>query len=245
MDVMLQNRLNQLEENGFVVIEGALSHHEHTALAQKIRSLYQSGHDHGRNDVGTVWFDDVLDIEPGLFGDLILHKSVRQELTALAGHQLQLRSLRGHYYPGSYEQHWHMDFYGYWDQTEEGRLAARGVALNTTFYFQDGGPDTSHLEFVTGGHLRRPANVRRNAVIGTGQNEFTRWCESQPHTRIYPRAGDCVLFFSHIPHRGVKTDSASERSNVVCHYQLNPFYRGVWFLSEALGDAGIYPLAEP
>jgi hypothetical protein len=134
MDAMLENRLNQQEENGFVVIKGALSHDEHTALAEKIRSLYQSGHDHGQNDVGTVWFDDVLDIEPGLFSALILHRSVRQELTALAGHQLQVRSLRGHYYPGSYKQHWHMDFYGYWDQAEEGMLASRGVALNNVLF---------------------------------------------------------------------------------------------------------------
>jgi hypothetical protein len=94
---VLENRLNHLEENGFVIIAGALSHDEHAALAEEIRSLYQSGHHYGQNDVGTVRFDDVLDIEPGLFGTLILHRSVRQELTALAGHQLQVRSLGGHY----------------------------------------------------------------------------------------------------------------------------------------------------
>ncbi len=80
MDAVLEKCLNQLEENGFVIIEGAISHDGHTALAEKIRSLYHSGHDNGQNDVGTVWFDDVLDIEPGHFGALILHRSVRQEL---------------------------------------------------------------------------------------------------------------------------------------------------------------------
>jgi hypothetical protein len=137
-----------------------------------------------------------------------------------------------------------MDFYGYWDQSEQGRYAAQGLALNTTFYFQDGGPDISQLEFVTGGHLKRPAGIRRGAVIATEQNEFTRWCESQPRTIVYPQAGDCLLFYSHIPHRGLKTDSRRERSNVVCHYQVNPFYPGVWFLSETIGDFGIYPFAD-
>ena len=178
-----------------------------------------------------------------MFGSLVAHKSVRQELDGLCGRQLQLRSLRGHYYPAAYRQHWHMDFYGYWDQRSEGRAAGHGTAINTTFYFQDGGPDSSHIEFVTGGHLRPPVGVERGKVVATEANEFTRWCEQQPHTVVYPKAGDCLLFFSHIPHRGIKTDAAGKRSNVVCHYQANPFYPGVWFLSETLGDNGVYPLA--
>jgi Phytanoyl-CoA dioxygenase (PhyH) len=240
----LDDRLNHLSQYGYVIIERALSPSEYHTFADRIKALYHTGHDYGANDVGTIWFDDILSVDPDLFGSLIAHRSVRQELQALAGSQLQLRSLRGHYYPGQYRQHWHMDFYGYWDQRDQGQLAAQGLALNTTFYFQDGGPDSSQLEFVTGGHLERPAGVKRGAVIGTEQNEFTQWCESQPRTVIYPRAGDCVLFYSHIPHRGVKTDPFSERSNIVCHYQVNPFYPGVWFLSETIGDSGIYPFAE-
>lgn len=244
MHEFVARRLDDLATNGFVVIEGALTPDEYSAYAARLRTFYESGYAHGSNDVGTVWFDDVLDLDRNLFGSLIAHPSVRRELEGLCGRQLQLRSLRGHYYPGAYRQHWHMDFYGYWDQTAEGRVAGRGTAINTTFYFQDGDPETSHLEFVTGGHLRPPIGVARGKVVATEDNEFTRWCEEQPHMLVYPKAGDCVLFFSHIPHRGVKTDATSERSNVVCHYQANPFYPGVWFLSDTLGDAGIYPLAE-
>lgn len=240
----LEDRLNHLFEHGYVVINNALTPTEYQAFADRIASLYLAGHDHGANDVGTIWFDDILSVDPELFGTLVAHRSVRAELRALAGSQLQLRSLRGHYYPGQYTQHWHMDFYGYWDQVGQGRLAAKGLALNTTFYFQDGGPESSQLEFVTGGHLSRPVGVKRGAVIGTKQNEFTRWCDSQTKTVIFPQAGDCVLFYSHIPHRGIKTDPRSERSNVVCHYQVNPFYPGVWFLSETIGDTGIYPFAD-
>lgn len=112
----LDDRLNHLSQHGYVVIEGALSRPEYRAFADRIKALYHAGHDHGANDVGTIWFDDVLSVDPDLFGILIAHRSVRQELRALAGRQLQLRSLRGHYYPGQYRQHWHMDFYGYWDQ---------------------------------------------------------------------------------------------------------------------------------
>jgi hypothetical protein len=243
MRELVEQRLDDLATHGFVVIEGALGPDECAALSGRLRALHAEGHPRGSNDVGTVWFDDVLEVDPDLFGSLIAHPSVKEELRGLCGRQLQLRSLRGHVYPGAYQQHWHMDFYGYWDQIPDGRLASRGTAVNTTFYFQDGGPTTSQLEFVTGGHLRPPEGVERGEVIATEDNAFTRWCEDQPRTVIYPKAGDCVLFFSHIPHRGVKTDDTTERSNVVCHYQVNPFYPGVWFLSETLGDDGVYPLA--
>jgi Phytanoyl-CoA dioxygenase (PhyH) len=244
MNGIVSRRLDELEAQGFVVIERALSPEECAAYASRLRWLYEDGYPHGSNDVGTVWFDDVLSVDPGLFRKLIAHQSVRRELSALCGRQLQLRSLRGHYYPGAYKQHWHMDFYGYWDQESEGRIATRGIAVNTTFYFQDGGPEASRVEFVTGGHLTRPVGVERDKVVATEDNDFTKWCDDQPRTVVYPKAGDCLLFFSHIPHRGVKSDAVAERSNVVCHYQVNPFYPGVWFLSETLGDRGRYPVAQ-
>jgi hypothetical protein len=79
----LDYRLNHLSRHGYVVIEGALGRAEYQALADRIRSLYHSGHDHGANNVGTIWFDDILAIDPDLFGSLIAHRSVRQELRAL------------------------------------------------------------------------------------------------------------------------------------------------------------------
>jgi hypothetical protein len=243
MTETVSDRLDDLATDGFTLIRSALEATEAATFSKRLWALYESDHPRGMNDVGVVWFDDVLSVDAELFGSLIAHPSVRAELGALCGRQLQLRSLRGHYYPGPYRQHWHMDFYGYWQQKSEGLLAAQGTAFNTTFYFEDGGPETSHVEFVTGGHLRRPVGVERGSVIATEDNDFTRWCDEQPHTVVFPQTGDCLLFYSHIPHRGIKTDAASNRSNVVCHYQVNPFYTGVWFLSETLGDGGVYPLA--
>lgn len=239
----LEARLETLDREGFVLIPEALTPDDAERFAARLSKLYASGHEHGSNDVGTVWFDDVLDVDRDLFGSLVAHASVREEMRALCGSQLQLRSVRGHVYPDEYRQHWHMDFYGYWDQESEGRIAVRGVGINTTFYFQDGGPDTSYLQFVERGHRARPDGLDRRHVLGTADNALTEWCERQQHVEVHPRAGDCVLFYSHIPHRGIKVDRKSERSNVVCHYQTNPFYPGVWFLSEMLGGEGIYPFA--
>lgn len=235
--------LKHLREHGYVLIRGALDPTETADFANSLRSLYGSNHPRGQNDVGTVWFDDVLDVEPRRYSTLIGHPAVSAELREIGGRQVQLRSMRGHYYPGAYEQHWHMDFYGYWDQAHEGTQAATGLAINTTFYLQDGGPATSHLEVVARGHLQRPPGVARNKIAATESNEFTRWCQDQDTVNIYPQAGDCLVFYSHLPHRGIKSDPSSERSNVVCHYQLNPFFPQLWFLSDTLGDSGIYPFA--
>jgi len=66
---------------------------------------------------------------------------------------------------------------------------------------------------------------------------FQQWCakraieDEKCVTRIYPSAGDCVLFFSHLPHRGVKVNKDMERSNVVVNYQVSPMYPTIWHVS--------------
>jgi hypothetical protein len=236
--------IRHLGQHGYVVVPSALNGDECDAIDAALRRLLASGSEYGQNDVGTLWLDEVLADDRDRFAPLVAHPSVAPLLWAIGGRQIQLRSLRGHLYPGAYQQHWHMDFYGFWDQEDEGAFARASVAVNTTFYLQDGGPDTSRLELVRGGHLSRPGGLTRVGVRATEENDFTRWCEAQPRVVLEPRRGDCVVFFSHMPHRGLKVDPASWRSNVVCHYQLTPFYPGVWFLSEELGDQGIYPFVE-
>ena len=38
-------------------------------------------------------------------------------------------------------------------------------------------------------------------------------------------------FFSHIPHQGAKENPTVERSNIVCHYQNNPFFETISHVS--------------
>jgi len=74
-------------------------------------------------------------------------------------------------------------------------------------------------------------------------NEFRAWCDAQEPVILYPKAGDCVLFYSHIPHQGAKFQENLERSNVVCHYQCTPMYEGIWHVSRPIGYQGTFPLA--
>ncbi|MBA3469703.1 MAG: phytanoyl-CoA dioxygenase family protein [Herpetosiphonaceae bacterium] len=235
-------KLDQLERDGFLVISGALSPEEVQQSIEGLNNARRQGWQGAVSEVGSLWFDSLLDKDPQTFRPLVAHASVSPYLEMLAGAQLQLRSFRGHIYPGPYTQQWHMDFYGYWQQPKR-RYTVRGTAIQTTFYLHDHSPETGYLRFVKGGHLQEPPSLDRSTFRGSRANDFTRWCEEQEHVTIYPQAGDCILFFSHIPHRGAKDDPRMERSNIVCHYQVNPFFEGLWFVSSSLGFKGTFPLA--
>jgi hypothetical protein len=207
----LQARLDQLDRDGFLLIEGALSPAETERCRARINFAREQGWEEGLNEVGNMWFDRLLEQDPETFCPLIAHPSVRPYLEALLGPQCQLRSLRAHINPGAYLQEWHMDFYGYWRQPKR--------------------------------RLTVPPGLEPELVRGYGMNEFRAWCDRQEHVILYPKAGDCVLFYSHIPHQGAKVRDHLERSNVVCHYQCTPMYEGIWHVSRPIGYQGTFPLA--
>jgi hypothetical protein len=238
----VEEGLEKLERDGYLLIEGALSPEETERCRVALNQARANDWQEGLNSVGNMWFDHLLEQDPETFRPLIAHPGVRPYLAELLGPQLQLRRLRAHINPGAYHQEWHMDFYGYWD-APRARYAQKAVGFNTSFYFQDNGPGVAWLKFVRGGHLARPGGLQRGIDAFDPQNPFYRWCEEQPHDILYPKAGDAVLFFSHIPHQGAKEDASVERSNVVIHYQGTPFYEGIWHVSSPLGYAGTFPLA--
>jgi hypothetical protein len=237
----IDEQLDQLERDGFLLLSNALSPDEVEQLRAKLNYGREQNWQQGLNQVGNMWFDLLLEQDAKTFKPLVAHPSVRPYLEGAMGPQCQLRSLRGHINPGPYLQEWHMDFYGYWHQPLR-RFTSRGVGINTTFYFQDNGPELAHLKFVKGGHLAEPPGLDPAKFHGYDRNEFRDWCEAQEHVVLYPKAGDCVLFLSHIPHQGAKIVEDMERSNVVCHYQATPMYDGIWHVSRPLGYQGTFPL---
>ncbi len=244
MDETIAKNLETFEEKGWLLIPGALTPEETERCRMALNEARANGWEEGLNHVGNMWFDSLLDRMPDVFSPLVGHASVRPYLEALYGPQCQLRSLRGHINPGPYDQEWHMDFYGYWQQNDTGRYAARGTGINTTFYFQDNGPGIARLTYVKGGHrISPPLEVTREGGWSVSEVAFNAWAESLEHEIIYPKAGDCVLFFSHIPHKGSKDNDSVERSNIVCHYQNNPFYQGIAHVSVLQKHTG-FPLSK-
>ncbi len=245
MNAGVAQQLEELEEKGYVLIPGALTPEEVERCRISLNQARANGWEEGLNAVGNMWFDRLLDQMPDVFQPLVAHPNVRPHLEALLGPQCQLRSLRAHINPGAYLQEWHMDFYGYWHQPLDARYAVKGTGINTTFYFQDNGPGIARLTYVKNGHrIRPPAHLFHSGGWTLNHPEFEAWCYAQEQETIYPKAGDCVLFFSHIPHQGAKDNPEVERSNVVCHYQANPFYEGIAHVSSVHPFHGSFPLAK-
>lgn len=245
MDADIKQRLEEFEENGFILIPGALTPEETERCRVALNEARANGWEEGLNHVGNMWFDCLLDRMPEIFGPLIGHPSVAPYLKALYGPQCQLRSLRGHINPGPYLQEWHLDFYGYWRQNDKALYASKATGINTTFYFQDNGPDIAHLTYVKGGHrIPPPDEVVHPDGWSVSEAAFNAWADSLEHVILYPKAGDAVVFYSHIPHRGGKVRDDLERSNIVCHYQNNPFYEGIPHVSR-LTKHTAFPFAEP
>ena len=241
---LLEKQLHDFETHGFVVIPGALSKAETEACRQALNQARANGWEEGLNHVGNMWFDCLIDRMPEVFAPLIGHPSVQPLLDALYGPQCQLRSLRGHINPGPYKQEWHLDFYGYWKQQNHARCAAKAIGINTTFYFQDNGPGIANLTYVKGGHrIQPPDDVVTEKGWSKSEDAFNAWANSLEHITIYPKAGDAVVFYSHIPHRGEKEIATIERSNIVCHYQNNPFYEGIAHVSSPRQNL-TFPLLE-
>ncbi|MFM7319935.1 MAG: phytanoyl-CoA dioxygenase family protein [Armatimonadota bacterium] len=244
MDQTVIDNLNVLERQGWVLLSGALTPEETERCRLALNQARANGWEEGLNHVGNMWFDSLLDRMPETFAPLVGHPSVRPYLKALYGRQCQLRSLRGHINPGPYDQEWHLDFYGYWQQDDAAPYASRGTGINTTFYFQDNGPGIAKLTYVKGGHrIAPPRELTRGGGWSVSEESFNAWYDAQEHEIVYPKAGDCVVFFSHIPHKGSKDDDSVERSNVVCHYQNNPFYGGIPHVSR-LQREGVFPIGQ-
>jgi hypothetical protein len=240
----LEAQLASFEANGYLLIPGALTRDETEKCRSALNQARSNGWEEGLNHVGNMWFDCLLDRMSETFRPLVAHRSVRPMLNALYGPQCQLRGLRGHINPGPYKQEWHLDFYGYWKQQCHAPCASKAVGINTTFYFQDNGPGIAGLTYVKGGHRIQPPNdLVKPEGWAISEQSFNAWHDSLKHVTVYPKAGDAVIFYSHIPHRGFKEIDSVERSNIVCHYQNNPFYQGIAHVSSPKHNL-IFPLVE-
>ena len=238
----VEDKLDKLERDGYLLVEGALTLDETAHIRQRINYARQQGWEGGLNSVGNMWFDTLLDREPETYQPLVGHPSVRPYLEGMMGKQCQLRSFRAHINPGPYLQEWHLDFHGYWQEKREAkkhRYAVSTVSFNTTFYFQDNEPGSGHLKFVKDGHLFEP-----KYIYAGDWPKFEAWCNAQEHVILYPKAGDCVVFINHMPHQGAKERDDMERSNVVCHYQVTPMHDGVHYVSSPRGYTGTFPFVD-
>lgn len=253
----IESQLAQLQQDGFLLLKNALDPATVAQWKEVLYDLYARKQYEISNGVGNVAFEKLLLIQPAPAKALMRHPSTSPYLKAILGQQCQLRSLRAHVNPGAYTQEWHMDFYDYYYQAEKaaGAQPLVGLCMNATFYLTDNTPEHGRLTFVKG-YMDQPVpdELRPNLRYTEDRNDpFQRWCEEQERVDLHPMAGDAVIFFSHIPHQGAKfgVDPAGQmRANIVLHYQQNPMFPGIRFVSdpqftlETLGYRGTFPFAD-
>ncbi len=253
----LEQNMAQLKRDGFLLIPQALDLAVVEQWKKVLYDLYAQKRYEISNGVGNVAFEKLLQIEPEMAKALIGHPSTSPYLRAILGKQCQLRSLRAHVNPGAYTQEWHMDFYDYYYQAEKAAAEQPSIALcmNATFYLTDNTPDHGRLTFVKG-YLDKPVPdyLRPNLRYTEDRNDpFQRWCDEQNRADLHPMAGDAVVFFSHVPHQGAKfgiDPDGQMRANIVLHYQQNPMFPGIKFVSdsqftlETLGYRGTFPFVD-
>ena len=249
--------LDHLNNRGFLLIEQALDSETVEIWSSTLYDLYYQGQYQVDNSVGNVAFEKLLELQPQRSRDLVGHESVAPYLKSVLGRQCQLRSIRAHLNPGDYLQEWHMDFYDYWNQEEKAQASRPvvGTCMNTTFYLTDNIPESGRLRFVRDFFVKAvPEEMRQHMGYTDDRgNPFQVWCDEQPHTDLYPMAGDVVIFYSHIPHQGAKTGPDAPgrpRANIVLHYQQNPMYPNIRFVSDPqftldqIGYAETFPFAQ-
>ncbi|MCB0064183.1 MAG: phytanoyl-CoA dioxygenase family protein [Caldilineaceae bacterium] len=253
----IDQNLAQLQQDGFLLIRNALDPATVAQWKAVLYDLYANEQYEISNGVGNVAFEKLLALQPDRAKALVAHPSTSPYLKAILGQQCQLRSLRAHVNPGAYLQEWHMDFYDYYYQVEKAGAAQPvvGLCMTVTFYLPDNTPEHGRLTFVKG-YLDEPVpeELRPNLRYTEDRADpFQRWCDEQAHVDLHPMAGDAVVFFSHIPHQGAKFGIDPEgqmRANIVLHYQQNPMFPGIRFVSdpqftlETLGYRGTFPFAE-
>ena len=89
-------------------------------------------------------------------------------------------------------------------------------------------------------------------ILGTMYNHSSVSSNKLATHVLYDEHVPPLLFYSHVPHQGAKVGEDPEgcpRANVVLHYQQNPMFPGISFVSnpqftlDTLGYAGTFPFS--
>lgn len=252
-----QANLDSLQEHGYLHVRQALAPDVVAQWKEVLYAKYARQEYCGANSVGNVYFDKLLGQVTEMVLPLLNLPATTAYLKAVMGKQCQLRSVRAHLNPAAYTQEWHMDFSDYYYQEGKSQALqpAKSLCMNQTFYLTDNDPGTARLTFLQG-YLQKPIPAELVPHIGytdDRENVFQVWCDNQEHVDLHPKAGDAVIFYSHIPHQGAKTrESAPDediRANLVFHFQQTPMFPGIMFVSDpqftldTLGYRGSFPFA--
>jgi ectoine hydroxylase-related dioxygenase (phytanoyl-CoA dioxygenase family) len=207
-----QESAAQLWQDGYLLVRGALPADQ---LA-RVRAAYDvMGPPDRRAGDGNEVYAHASFKDP-VFTELVRHPAVDGVLTRVLGAGYAFYRMAGHKTPGAYCQPWHWDdvrWIAYGSLPLDQRPARTPpVCAHTTFYLDTLTPETGFLKVPPGSH-RRPEVLTAPAFRpDTGEAPFG------PEVKLYPGAGDAIVFISHLPHRGENLVNGLPRRNIVCLY---------------------------
>jgi hypothetical protein len=197
----------QYENQGFLHLPGIIP----AQLVARVRTAFDAALDRHRGagamTNGTAYFDipNILDADD-CFVDLVDLAPLVPILLKAVGPDIQLNHTHARFFPPgpTFTAPWHSDL-------AEVIGIDLGHSLNfmvkVHFYFEDLLPDQGCLGFLPGTH-RLPAGIPRPPIAP----------DSPTAIKIVPKAGDCVLFNTHLLHMAHDNTSPRPRKSLIYAY---------------------------
>lgn len=213
------------ETQGFVHLKGVIPHdtlnharEAFDAAAERSATTRQKIAD---TDGPLRFFDipDILDQDP-VFVELVDLPSIFPALLAAIGSDIQLNHTMARlFYPGpTFTSPWHSDIP---QMLGVDHSAGMSILVKAHFFIEDLSPDQGCLAFIPGSH-RYPAGHPKPKIRDIDASESV--------VKTVPRAGDVVIFNTHVMHMATDNRSDRVRKSIIyaySHYWMKNYASGV------------------
>lgn len=216
----------KFETQGFIHINGAIP----ADMLQRISKAFDAASDryYGqwrqevKNGVGEARFFDIpniLDQDP-VFVDLVDLSTIFELLVDIVGQDIQLNHTHARlFYPGpTFTPPWHSDI-GHVLGVDHAHTSNFLVKIH--FFVEDLRPDQGCLAFIPGSH-RYPAKHPKPVIADIEK--------SSAAIKVVPKAGDAVIFNTHLLHMALDNQSSMVRKSIIyaySHYWMKHYANSV------------------
>jgi phytanoyl-CoA hydroxylase len=212
--VMTTDQLLQYENQGFVHLPGLIK----PDLVERVRRAFDAAasqyHDQwlaqvAHSKANKAFFDvpDILD-QHDCFVELVDMASLLPILLKVVGPDIQLNHTHARVFPPgkTFTAPWHSDLV---DVVGIDLAHSLNFFVKVHFYFEDLTPDQGCLAFIPGTH-RLPPDHPRPVIHDVDHSPAV--------TKIVPKAGDAVLFNTHLLHMALDNTSPKPRKSLIYAY---------------------------
>ena len=195
----------QYENQGFLHLPGVIP----PDMVARLRRAFDvaAARERGGNGQGFYDIPNILDVDD-CFVDLVDLPTVLPILLEVVGPDIQLNHTHARVFPPgkTFTAAWHSDLV---DVLGIDLANSLNFFVKVHFYFEDLRPDQGCLAFLPGTH-RLPADYPRPVIADIDRSPAV--------VKIVPKAGDAVLFNTHLLHMALDNDSHLDRKSLIYAY---------------------------